>query len=321
MARTRSLAGHTSIRISTLRDDSTLAMDIFVPVGDRPVKYSASGEVLDADRISRLRNFKYSKVWIRESDEEKYRTYLKDLISKAETDPNMDVSAKTTVISSAAEGAAQDIMERPEDKGVYLSSLEHFERFARFLKSNEGSFKEILRLSTLSGEQDYISHGVQVAGLSLFLAEKLGLIRDEKHQTSIITGTFLHDIGSEKSELPRLDSNQLSPDQKKIWKDHPKLGADLLNNKDYVDKQVLDIILEHEEIPDGSGFPRGLTAQKMDPVSLLVSLANSFDHTSQKFKADKIEAHKEFMKTWLGKYDLKHIELIGSFVKDFSAAK
>jgi putative nucleotidyltransferase with HDIG domain len=318
MIKSRHIPGHTSVRLSTLREESRLAMDIFVPVGDRPVKYSAAGETLDADRMSRLRNFKYSKVWIRESDETKYRTYLTDLISRAESDPKMDMASKTTIVSSAAESAASDIMEKPEDKGTYLGSLEHFERFAKFLKSNEGSFKEILRLSSVAGEQDYISHGVQVAALSLFLVEKLGLVRDDKHQTSIITGTFLHDIGSEKSEIPRGESSKLNPEQKKLWDKHPRIGADLLNNKDYVDKQVLDIILEHEEIPDGSGFPRSLTGQKMDPVSIQVSLANSFDHTSQKYKADKTEAHKEFMKLWLGKFDLKHVELVGAFIKEFN---
>jgi hypothetical protein len=104
----------------------------------------------------------------------------------------------------------------------------------------------------------------------------------------------------------------------KLWKQHPQKGAEILNNKDYVDKQVMDIILEHEEIPNGTGFPRSLTQQKMDAVSVVVSLANCFDHYSQKFKNDKATAQKEFTKDYLGKFDLKYIEIVGRFIKEFS---
>ena len=318
MSKKVSMPGHSPIRISTLRPDSILAMNVYVPVSGRPVRYGAVDETFDSSRLARLKTFGLNKVWIREEDESNYRKYLTDILTEAESNTKMAMNERTAAVSSAAESAAQNILERPEDKSTYLSSLEHFERFARFLKNNQGSFKEILRLSEITTQEDYITHGVQVAALSLFLVEDLKLIRDEKHQTSIITGTFLHDIGSEVEGLPRVDSKEMDEAQLKLWKQHPQKGAEILNNKDYVDKQVMDIILEHEEIPNGTGFPRSLTQQKMDAVSVVVSLANCFDHYSQKFKNDKATAQKEFTKDYLGKFDLKYIEIVGRFIKEFS---
>ncbi len=319
MAKKFSMPGHSPIRISTLRPDSMLAMNVYIPVSGRPVRYGALNETLEAARLSRLKTYGLNKVWIREEDETLYRKYLTDILADAETNTKMTMNDRTAAVSSAAESAAQNILERPEDKNVYLNSLEHFERFARFLKNNQGSFTEILRLSEMTTQEDYITHGVQVAALTLYVCEQLKLIRNEKHQTSIITGTFLHDIGSETEGLPRIDASEMDAEQKKIWKDHPQKGAAILNNKDYVDKQVMDIILEHEEIPNGSGFPRSLNQKNMDPVAVVVSLANSFDHYSQKYKNDKPLAQKEFTKDYLGKYDLSYVELIGRFIKEHGA--
>ncbi len=319
LAKKFSMPGHSPIRISTLRPDSILAMNVYVPVSGRPVRYGALNETLESTRLSRLKKYGLNKVWIKEEDEDLYRKYLSDILAEAETNTSMTMSDRTTAVSSAAENAAQNILEKPEDKNVYLSSMEHFERFARFLKNNQGSFTEILRLSEMTTQEDYITHGVQVAALSLYTCEQLKLVRDEKHQTSIITGTFLHDIGAETESLPRMSVENMDTDQKKVWKNHPQKGAEILNNKDYVDKQVMDIILEHEEIPNGSGFPRGLNQKSMDPVAVVVSLANSFDHYSQKYKNDKQLAQKEFTKDYLGRYDLKYVEFIGKFIKEHAS--
>ena len=201
-------------------------------------------------------------------------------------------------------------MEKVSDKEVYAGAQLQFERFASFLNKHEGGFAEVLRLSgRIAG--DYVSHGVQVAALSVFLCESLKLVRDDEHRKQISTGCFLHDMEAEKAEIPLLfDKSQFNETQKKVWLGHPSKAMESLGTLNHVDQQVLSIIAQHEEIPNGSGFPKKLIRKEMDPIACVVSLANRFDHYSTRHQGDKKAAIDEFFTAELGKYDLDQLELL-----------
>jgi HD-GYP domain-containing protein (c-di-GMP phosphodiesterase class II) len=52
----------------------------------------------------------------------------------------------------------------------------------------------------------------------------------------------------------------------------------------------LNIIAQHEEIIDGTGFPQGLKESKIDPMALLVGSANRIDRmlTFERVKREEL---------------------------------
>lgn len=98
----------------------------------------------------------------------------------------------------------------------------------------------------------------------------------------IAYASFLHDAFIPSKEVARisdLNSSEyklLSNEYQKIVREHPRMAAELINNLEAFFNDSAIIMMEHHEKPDGSGFPRGLTAATISPLSCVFILAHNF---------------------------------------------
>lgn len=99
-----------------------------------------------------------------------------------------------------------------------------------------------------------------------------------EEQLDILTlAGLLHDIG--KCKIP--DSiiqkkGKLTDEEYKIIKTHPRLGYEILKNQP-MDERVKNAALMHHERCDGSGYPFGLTLEKIDDVAAIIAIADVYD--------------------------------------------
>ncbi len=125
-------------------------------------------------------------------------------------------------------------------------------------------------------ESNLVTHAVDVCVLSLLLGAEQELSTSQLK--TLGAGALLHDIG--KTRLPRNLLRKLetySPQAQKLLDQHPRLGLTMLADSKDRDREVLRIVLEHHERADGSGFPGGLTADAISPLSQIVGLVNVYD--------------------------------------------
>ena len=99
-----------------------------------------------------------------------------------------------------------------------------------------------------------------------------------------------------------------------IYLGHSTEGAKRLKDLRHMDLHVTQIIVEHEERIDGSGFPSGLTGPTMNPLSLFVQSANLFDRlvTFEKLKPEG--AIKKLFTEHIGRHPLEHLNALKSIV-------
>jgi putative nucleotidyltransferase with HDIG domain len=99
-------------------------------------------------------------------------------------------------------------------------------------------------------------HSRRVSLYARRLATQLGIA--EPDLTVVEHGALLHDIGKIgiKDEV-LLKPGPLSPEEWVLMKLHPELGWRLLQRVDYL-KPASQIVLEHQEKWDGTGYPAGL---------------------------------------------------------------
>lgn len=284
-------------------------MDVYLPINGKAVRFVVSGEQLGPERLARLRSFKMPKALIRSEDEPLYRTFLDACLNEAEQNSKIPLADRAQALSAGAENAAQDLADKPADKGTYQASVREFERFGNFLKSYEGSAIETLKLPRRASD-DTLFHSGQVAALSLMLAEQSGLLSSPERRRSLMTGCFLHDVLLEQNSVPRSSPDKLTPEEKKIWNEHPAEAARLFGDKDHVDALTVEIILQHEEVPSGVGFPRSLKASEMNPLAVIVSAANRYDFFAAKTGGVHSAAVKEFATAEIGRYDLALVQKI-----------
>ncbi|OGW16275.1 MAG: hypothetical protein A3K09_06630 [Nitrospinae bacterium RIFCSPLOWO2_12_FULL_47_7] len=117
-------------------------------------------------------------------------------------------------------------------------------------------------------------HSERVAGISLFVAEKMGL--SEIQRQNIKVAARLHELGI--VSLPLKDRTHMSLEIRgDKHSDHPLVGEMLL--KGFPDfEQVAEIIRHLHENIDGSGTPDGLYGDRIPIGSRIISAASYFDH-------------------------------------------
>jgi putative nucleotidyltransferase with HDIG domain len=119
-------------------------------------------------------------------------------------------------------------------------------------------------------------HTRRVAALAVELGEELGIPAARLRMLAI--GGLLHDVG--KLSVP--DSilqkpGPLDDHEFEIVKQHPERGQELLSELGGFDPGVERLVLDHHERLDGTGYPRGLSADDLDLETRILSVADVYD--------------------------------------------
>lgn len=101
------------------------------------------------------------------------------------------------------------------------------------------------------------AHERRTAELAAAISDEMELSRDRIKGLRV--AALLHDIGEVNIPLPVLTkSSALSASEYEIIKSHPQVGYDLLKEIKFP-WPVAEIVLQHHERIDGSGYPEGLS--------------------------------------------------------------
>jgi PAS domain S-box-containing protein/putative nucleotidyltransferase with HDIG domain len=115
-------------------------------------------------------------------------------------------------------------------------------------------------------------HQKKVVRLARVIAEEMGLPK-ERIESIEIAGN-LHDIGKIKVPIEILSkSGQLSDLEFEIIKTHCQVGYDIIKSIDFP-WPVGEIILQHHERIDGSGYPRGLKRENILIEAQILAVAD-----------------------------------------------
>ncbi len=123
-------------------------------------------------------------------------------------------------------------------------------------------------------------HSERVTLISVCLGKLLHLSSEELQILQI--GAMLHDLGKiGKISTIVSKHSRVSPLEYNKIKDHPHHGARILAPLD-LPQAVHDIILQHHEWVNGSGYPNGLKADQISFLAKIVSVADSYDAMTSK---------------------------------------
>jgi hypothetical protein len=114
-------------------------------------------------------------------------------------------------------------------------------------------------------------HGILMALLCAHLVREGGApIHD---MTVAASAGLLHDLGMLHIDAELLDGGQtLNGDERRPLYAHPVTGSMLIARFHEYPTQVARAVLEHHELLDGAGYPRGLAGEAISPLGRLLSL-------------------------------------------------
>lgn len=118
-------------------------------------------------------------------------------------------------------------------------------------------------------------HSVRVATYLALFGVNLGLPKDE--QILLASGGLLHDVG--KMSIPHEVLNKpgrLTPAEFEVMKGHVPASLDYLRHCSDLPKGIFTIAAQHHEKLDGTGYPLGLTASKLNRLARMASIIDVF---------------------------------------------
>ena len=118
-------------------------------------------------------------------------------------------------------------------------------------------------------------HSSRVTGLSLILSQQLGCSKEE--QDILNFAGHLHDIGKIgiRDDI-LLKPGRLTAEEFEKIKDHPVIGANILEQLGLWERERQIIRCHHERI-DGAGYPDGLKRQDIPFLARVLSVADVYD--------------------------------------------
>ena len=123
---------------------------------------------------------------------------------------------------------------------------------------------------------DHYLHPLNVAVLALALAKSLDMTAEDACLLGM--AALFHDAG--KDEVPKkilMKTDPLTKAESSFLQQHCEFGARVARESGLAER-VAEIIYQHHECQDGTGYPRQLKAQQIDPLARLLSIVNVYDN-------------------------------------------
>ncbi len=172
------------------------------------------------------------------------------------------VSGKPVWVSLTVEPVLDEEFRPLESRAMLIDITERKhadEERTRFAEQLQRSLLQAIRAIALTIEKrdPYTAgHQERVADLAVKIGQRLGL--EENELEGIKLSALIHDIGKISIPAEILSRpGKLNPEMYNIIKTHPRSGHEIISGIDFP-WPLADIVLQHHERMDGSGYPDGL---------------------------------------------------------------
>jgi PAS domain S-box-containing protein/putative nucleotidyltransferase with HDIG domain len=161
--------------------------------------------------------------------------------------------------------AQRELAERTRAEEALQQSVDHLQRTLE---------QTVYALAATVEKRDLYTAGHQrrVANLAYAVAREMGFSADQAR--GVYMAGLIHDIG--KIQIPAEILSKPTPLTEVEWnliEVHPEMGYDILNSIDFP-WPVAQIVLQHHERLDGSGYPHGLSGENILLEARILAVAD-----------------------------------------------
>ncbi len=116
-------------------------------------------------------------------------------------------------------------------------------------------------------------HCLFVTGFAVAFAQHLGMREDD--QRRLTRAALLHDVGKAFIPVAVLDKpGKLTDEEMELIRKHPRFGYDALAAEGGFPPEMLDVVLHHHELLDGTGYPNGLRGNQISDLVRLTTIVD-----------------------------------------------
>lgn len=175
-------------------------------------------------------------------------------------------------------------------------------------------------LSGIGSVEEYdFTHSLNVSLIATTLGKWMKC--NEKTLKHLTQAGLLHDIG--KCKIPKSilhKPGKLTHGEFKTVKQHPVHSYSILKDVTTIHEDVLHGVLTHHEREDGSGYPSGITSERINLIAKILAVADIYDAmTSERVYRKNQTPFEVFELMQNGSFGELHPVVLNTFIKNMSA--
>ncbi len=258
--------------------------------------------------IDRLRT-----VYIRAEDLPLYDRFVDAIIQAVARNERIAIAKKAAVIYRQASVILDEMFENPEELENVPKSKKVVNTFVDTIFSDNHAVESLIRITAY----DYYTHthSINVCIYSLCLGSYMELSAQTLEELGI--SALLHDLGKSRVD-PEITNKKgaLNYAEYEAMKNHPVFGYAIAVRIGIKDRRILDGIRHHHEKLDGSGYPDGLSGERITLFARIIGVCDVFDALStQRPYKERLSSYDSLM---LMKKTMRHhldMEIVDAFIR------
>ena len=214
-------------------------------------------------------------LFFRQQDLERINFYIGEKLAELVRDPEIEPEIKSRKIHLAATKSLKALFDEPVLENA-LQAREVINATTDLIIQSEEARRILF---SLAGHDYYTyTHSCNVGMFGLGLAKALIGNRGSFRAKQLGQAFFFHDIGKVKIDSKIIQKpDRLNAQELEEMKKHPDAGLRLLEKFRLLTKEARDVVLQHHEKLDGTGYPRGLTGPLIHPFARICAVVDVFD--------------------------------------------
>jgi HD-GYP domain-containing protein (c-di-GMP phosphodiesterase class II) len=237
----------------------------------------ARGAILDEYVIESMLKLGVMSVYIQEGEYEEDEVPLSPVaeknVQRLRTEDRSKVKLSASVRKRVSEGI--QFIYSNTDSPELTTATNHIA--SDLMAAIEDNHAVAIDISALKTSDEYtFKHSVDVATMSMILAKKQGLSRQEVQEIGI--AGLLHDVGKTKIPPEILNKpDRLTEEEFAVMKQHSVYSYHIVKDRSEYNDTIALGVLQHHEKMNGSGYPLGLTEDQISPYARILSVADIYD--------------------------------------------
>lgn len=307
----------SKIKIDEFYSAQAVLFDIYIKLNnDKYLKILHAGDSFSKERLDKYKiEKKIDSLYFHNSDRRKFIQYNNFLSKKLVANENVPAMNKVNMIKNVTEKYIEEAFTVGIKPQIIDQGKEVCETVFQLIESQNDLYT-VLR-SYQNFDPSAYSHSFLVTLYATAIIKQFEWQSKSTIETAAMSCMF-HDIG--KTLLPRefldLRPRDMTPEQLAQYHKHPELGYQILENNRQVNNVVKQIILQHHEAYDGSGFPFNKKGAKILTLANIVCLADDFVHIMIDHKLQPTEALRKILTDKEGVKRYNSV-LVENFIKVF----
>ncbi len=237
------------------------------------------GTVLDEYMIDSLIKMGVMSVYIQDGEYEPEEDQIPISPDAQKNIDKLRMDDRSKVILSAS------VRKRVAEGIQFIYSNAESEEFAEatngianaLLETIESNNAIAIDMNALKAADEYtFKHSIDVATIAMIVAKKQGFSTDQVREIGM--AGLLHDIGKTKIPLEIINKpDRLTDEEFALMRQHPVFGYQMVKDRQEFHDTISVSVLQHHEKIDGSGYPFGISGDKISSFAKILSVADIYD--------------------------------------------